>query len=450
MLELATTIEVDRVSFPHNSKRKQARNHCIANTNIIELISSTPKMMTTPNNNIENQVLKETTVDSSTMKIDTQSNILQPHELQPSQIPLHSNIEQSFTQETPSNYSCGSSSSSEDDEEIEDEEQKYRTALDSLGPYDVICGRGSLAFNNIGNRRFRILIGLNVDRYSMADGRHRKGQFIGKMVHEIVNEIGAKFYKFQKGQLKELSGSQIRQKVGHALRDTLAFQESQQQLQQQKQQEKQRQNQNQRKEERNTHEQKGNNNPVGNNDRESLITKPRPSMAFSFMQSHHANNAYQRHQVPPPVPPPSSFSDNMFHGPIQSFDVPVPSNNTRDFRASVLDANNLSSKIDSDNFFPISTRDQKQQQKQHQQHQHQERSSRNEFEEWLWGKNNSSNERKRLVNNNYKMMNPDDSKNTTKEDNEIGDDPFEDIDFIPVPIGDLIQEQHDTSDVRQV
>lgn len=47
-------------------------------------------------------------------------------------------------------------------------------------------------------------------------------------------------------------------------------------------------------------------------------------------------------------------------------------------------------------------------------------------------------------------MNPDDSKNTTKEDNEIGDDPFEDIDFIPVPIGDLIQEQHDTSDVRQV
>lgn len=36
----------------------------------------------------------------------------------------------------------------------DEKEQQYRAAVDSLGPYDVICGRGSLAFNNVGNRRF--------------------------------------------------------------------------------------------------------------------------------------------------------------------------------------------------------------------------------------------------------------------------------------------------------
>mmetsp|Transcript_31047 Transcript_31047/g.73156 ORF Transcript_31047/g.73156 Transcript_31047/m.73156 type:complete len:298 (-) Transcript_31047:319-1212(-) len=114
------------------------------------------------------------------------------------------------------------------DDQTEYEEQS-RIAVKSLRPYDIICGRGSAAFNNIGNRRFRILIGLNVKRYNAAEGRNNKGRFIRALVHEIVNEIGARFYKLKNGKLTELTATQIRQKVGHALRDTLAFQESQQQ-----------------------------------------------------------------------------------------------------------------------------------------------------------------------------------------------------------------------------
>lgn len=115
--------------------------------------------------------------------------------------------------------------------------KQKQTTIDSLGPYDVICGRDSTAFNNVGNRRFRLLITMNVDRYNDSEGRHKKGQFIGSLVRTFRREIGAKFYKMKDGQLVELTERQIRQKVGHALRDVLAFQESQQQQQQQEQQE---------------------------------------------------------------------------------------------------------------------------------------------------------------------------------------------------------------------
>jgi len=114
----------------------------------------------------------------------------------------------------------------------EDEEQRYKTLIESLSPYDVVCGRGSLAFNNIGNRRFRLLISMNVSRYNKSDGRHRKGLFIGSLVRTFIGEIGARFFKMKNGQLVELTERQIRQKVGHALRDVLAFQESQNQQRQ--------------------------------------------------------------------------------------------------------------------------------------------------------------------------------------------------------------------------
>ncbi len=121
----------------------------------------------------------------------------------------------------------------------DEKEQQYKAAVDSLGPYDVICGRGSVAFNNIGNRRFRVLISMNVDRYNKSEGRHRKGLFIGSLVHTFQHTIGARFFKLKDGQLIELTERQIRQKVGHALRDVLAFQDSQNQQQQRIQNKKQ-------------------------------------------------------------------------------------------------------------------------------------------------------------------------------------------------------------------
>lgn len=112
-------------------------------------------------------------------------------------------------------------------DKVDEKEKQYGTAANSLGPYDVICGRGSVAFNNIGNRRFRVLISMNIDRYRDTKGRHRKGLFISSLVDTFQREIGTRFFKLKEGQLIELTEREIRQKVGHALRDMLAFQESQ-------------------------------------------------------------------------------------------------------------------------------------------------------------------------------------------------------------------------------
>jgi len=111
--------------------------------------------------------------------------------------------------------------------------------LDSqLGPYDVICGRQSVAFNNCGNRRFRMTIANHVDAYTAMTGRHRKGVFIGHLVQSIITTSGARFYKWHPTtqQLTELTERQVRAKVGHALRDMAAFREAAQQQQQQQQQ----------------------------------------------------------------------------------------------------------------------------------------------------------------------------------------------------------------------
>ena len=110
----------------------------------------------------------------------------------------------------------------------EDDKAKEYSITDALGPDDVICGRGSVAYNNGGNRRFRVLIGLNVDKYNNMHGRHRKGTFIRSLTYRITQKMGAKFYKVHKHKhnhnntVTELTETQIRAKVGHALRDCSA------------------------------------------------------------------------------------------------------------------------------------------------------------------------------------------------------------------------------------
>jgi len=92
-----------------------------------------------------------------------------------------------------------------------------------LGAFDVICGRCKLAFNNIGNRRFRVIIGLNLDRYMEAPSRQAKSQVIIGVVKLFQNEIGARFVKEQSnGSFTLVSDKMVRQKVGHALRDLAA------------------------------------------------------------------------------------------------------------------------------------------------------------------------------------------------------------------------------------
>jgi len=130
------------------------------------------------------------------------------------------------------------------------QQQQQYLITDALGPYDIICGRGSVAYNNGGNRRFRVLIGSNVEKYKNIVSRHRKGTFIVSLIHTITQKMGGKFYKLTNNNtFTELTETQSRVKVGHALRDCsstfeksqLKQQREQQQQQQQKKQQQQQQ-----------------------------------------------------------------------------------------------------------------------------------------------------------------------------------------------------------------
>ena len=94
-----------------------------------------------------------------------------------------------------------------------------------LGPYDILCGRNKMAFNHIGNRRFRVTISLNLQAYMNARSRKEKAALITFIVDYLTQEVGARFVtltgshpKHQQKQ-RELTPRQARQKVQHALRD---------------------------------------------------------------------------------------------------------------------------------------------------------------------------------------------------------------------------------------
>ena len=96
---------------------------------------------------------------------------------------------------------------------------------EELGPYDILCGRKKDAFNNIGNRRFRITINMNLQTYENAKSRTEKSVLIASIVSFLQEEAGARFVKpapkkkCRTGYYIELNPQQAREKVGHALRD---------------------------------------------------------------------------------------------------------------------------------------------------------------------------------------------------------------------------------------
>jgi hypothetical protein len=94
------------------------------------------------------------------------------------------------------------------------------TPDEMLGPYDIICGRNKLAFNNIGNRRFRVTIQLCMDRYMAATTRNDTSTVI-KYVASMIQENGGRFLRLSPDGKSwiELDSKQIHEKVGHALRD---------------------------------------------------------------------------------------------------------------------------------------------------------------------------------------------------------------------------------------
>jgi hypothetical protein len=86
--------------------------------------------------------------------------------------------------------------------------------------YSVVCGRGKISFNHVGNRRFRILASMFVERYSRADSRAAKSTIVSEII-AVIRQAGGIFCKYQRDVWVEVREHQAREKVSSLLRDLL-------------------------------------------------------------------------------------------------------------------------------------------------------------------------------------------------------------------------------------
>mmetsp|Transcript_177 Transcript_177/g.432 ORF Transcript_177/g.432 Transcript_177/m.432 type:complete len:189 (+) Transcript_177:50-616(+) len=90
---------------------------------------------------------------------------------------------------------------------------------------DIVCGRGKQCYNHVGNKRFRVVIAKNLDRYLAAKTKIDKGIVVDSIV-EKIRETGSFVKQDPKTKLWHEIGDQLaREKVSHALRDTLSAQQ---------------------------------------------------------------------------------------------------------------------------------------------------------------------------------------------------------------------------------
>jgi len=108
------------------------------------------------------------------------------------------------------------------------------TSKKTLGLYDVLCGRDKDAYHHVGNRRFRVMINLNLSRYVACQSRYEKGTLISSLTEELMDVTSSCAVRFMKrvqddddtgnSSLTELDVEQSREKVAHSLRDAVTQQ----------------------------------------------------------------------------------------------------------------------------------------------------------------------------------------------------------------------------------
>jgi hypothetical protein len=91
--------------------------------------------------------------------------------------------------------------------------------------YSVLCGRGKDSFNHVGNSRFRILVGMFVERYSKATTRTAKSAIVSEIV-KMIRQAGGNFCQFKRGAWFEVGDIYAREKVSAKFRDLLHTQYS--------------------------------------------------------------------------------------------------------------------------------------------------------------------------------------------------------------------------------
>lgn len=103
-------------------------------------------------------------------------------------------------------------------------ERKKTRLPDDFVPseYDVVCGKGRLAFNHPGNQRFRQTIKDNLERYSEAESKLHKSAIVDEIVVLVRKEsVKGGFVRQDGDAWYEIGDHHAREKVGHGFREAL-------------------------------------------------------------------------------------------------------------------------------------------------------------------------------------------------------------------------------------
>jgi hypothetical protein len=86
--------------------------------------------------------------------------------------------------------------------------------------YSVLCCRGKDSVNHIGNRRFRIISSMYVEKYSRADTKAAKSVIVSEII-TVIRQAGGNFCRHKRGIWFEVGDNYAREKVTALLRDLL-------------------------------------------------------------------------------------------------------------------------------------------------------------------------------------------------------------------------------------
>jgi len=98
---------------------------------------------------------------------------------------------------------------------------QFDSTVISLGKYDVICGRGRIAFNHTGNKRFREIVQSNLKKYSDASTKSEKSIIVSLIMRLVRLQGNFVKYTREKGRFENVHERLAREKVGQVLRDIL-------------------------------------------------------------------------------------------------------------------------------------------------------------------------------------------------------------------------------------
>ena len=89
--------------------------------------------------------------------------------------------------------------------------QRYLPLGYQLNDHDVYCGRGSLCYNHVGNRRFRSYVAKNLHRYNSTTSKLEKSIIIQDVVDYVrsMSQVG--------GFVKRVGDSDVYYEIGDFL-----------------------------------------------------------------------------------------------------------------------------------------------------------------------------------------------------------------------------------------